>query len=127
MQAEGAPAKSPDGSGPAGPVVLERLIAESQVRIVQGTRISTAGKALILPHDKKIELSENVVVADSANGGSRMESPNLEISNGEVSTVADSGVPGQPLVRPSYIFPSSMLNVEKLRKPSDKPSAGTSH
>jgi len=124
MQAEGAPAKSATGSGPAGPVVLEQVIAEGSVRITQGTRVSTAGKALILPHEGRVELSENALVVDSANGGSRLENANLEISQGEVAAVSIPGVPGQPLVRPTLVLPSNAF--DKVRKPVDKPSAGTS-
>jgi len=94
------------------------------VRITQGTRVSTAGKALILPHEGRVELSENALVVDSANGGSRLENANLEISQGEVAAVSIPGVPGQPLVRPTLVLPSNAF--DKVRKPVDKPSAGTS-
>jgi hypothetical protein len=126
MRAEGTPAKNADGSNAAGPVVLERVIAEDHVRIVQGTRISTANKAILLPREGKIDLTGNVVVVDSANGGTRMENSDLELTKDAIVTIPTPGVPGRPLTRPTFSGRSSTMNFDKIGKPANKPAAGTS-
>ncbi len=123
MRAQGTPAKNADGSNATGPVILERVIAEDHVRITQGTRVSTAGKAVLLPHEGKVELSENAVVVNSADG-SRLENADLELTKGEVVAVPAPAASGQPIVRPTIILPSKAMNFDKVGKPADKPSAG---
>jgi len=124
MRAEGSAPQNADSTKPAGPVVLERVIAESNVRITQGTQVSTAGKALILPHEQKVELSENATVVDSATGR-RMENANIELSKGEVSATSASAVPEKPLTRLHFTLPPGTF--DNVAKPANKASAGTSH
>jgi lipopolysaccharide export system protein LptA len=47
---------------------FKHLIAVGHVRIVQGDREATCGRAEVLPRDNKIILTENPVVTDHGNG-----------------------------------------------------------
>jgi len=70
---------------------FKSLIATGRVKIVQGDRVATCGRAEVLPGDEKIILTENPLVRDrdSAVTGERMI-----LFRGERRAVVESGASG---------------------------------
>ena len=70
---------------------FKSLIAKGRVKIVQGERVATCGRAEVLPGEEKIILTENPLVRDneSAVTGERMV-----LYRGERRAVVESGASG---------------------------------
>jgi lipopolysaccharide export system protein LptA len=80
---------------------FKSLVAVGNVRIVQGDREATCGRAEIFPGEDKIVLSENPVVRDLGNESS-FSAPVLELYRGQRRAVA----PPQPGGRTRIVLPA---------------------
>src|SRR4051794_7487638 len=77
---------------------FKSLVATGHVRIVQGDREATCGRAEIFPGEDKIVLSENPVVRDTGNDSS-FSAPVLELYRGQRRAIAPGG--GTRIVLPA--------------------------
>jgi lipopolysaccharide export system protein LptA len=80
---------------------FKSLVATGHVKIVQGDREATCGRAEIFPGEDKIVLSEGAFVVDSGNGSSISHSV-LELYRGQRRAVA----PPQPGDRMRIVLPA---------------------
>jgi lipopolysaccharide export system protein LptA len=128
MSAIGASAPSADPAKPGkAPMTLDRILADGEVWIVQGTTISTAGHAEILPAEHIATLSDNAMVADSTRN-MNLKDANIVIhlDTHRAEAVRPPPTPGATATRPTITLPAGAINFDKLMKPGDKPAAGSS-
>lgn len=130
MIAFGVPATETDPTQPgATKMTLERILMEGAVRIVQGTMVSTADHAEILPNQKPpiATLSENVVVVDPArNLNLNHADVIIHLDTRQAEAVTPPAQPGQKAVRPTFTVQTGANPFDKGTKPGDKPAAGSS-
>lgn len=92
---------------------FKSLVATGHVRILQGDREATCGRAEIFPGEDKIVLSENPVVLDTGNQSS-FTAPLLELYRGQRRAVA----PPQPGGGTKIVLPALKdLGYEKDKAP----------
>ncbi|MEO7412741.1 MAG: LptA/OstA family protein [Opitutaceae bacterium] len=101
---------------------FKSLVATGNVRIVQGDREATCGRAEIFPGEDKIVLSENPLVRDTGNESS-FTAPVLELYRGQRRAIA----PAQPGGRTRIVLPALKdLGYEKDKAtPSPDPAPKT--
>ena len=94
---------------------FKSLVAKGRVKIVQGDRVATCGKAEVLPGEEKIILTENPLVRDneSAVTGERMV-----LYRGERRAVVESGASGPARVT---LPPIRDLGFQKEKNEEKKP------
>lgn len=98
---------------------FKSLIATGNVRILQGDREATCGRAAVYPGEDKVELSENPVVR-SLKEGWVQTGPRMVLHRGERRAVIEGIGENRPrLVLP----PLKDLGYDK-EKPKEKPKAG---
>ncbi len=110
---------------------IDYIVARGNVRLVQGTRVATAGLAEIFVGNGTIVLSDHPVVADSAPDGIGAVGTQLILHKGDrrasivgepASTTPGSGKPANPAQRPTVFLPRNAINFDNLGKALDKPS-----
>ena len=89
------------------------LLATGHVRIVQGDRVATCGRAEVFPGEDRIVLTENPSV-EIASEGYKATAPRMVLYRGQRRAVLE-GTLGQP----SHI---SLPAIKDLGFPADKPS-----
>lgn len=106
---------SPNPPAAGAPASVERIVAQGNVRIVQATRIATAGRAEILPGPGTVTLSEEPRVTDSAEGSSA-EGAELVLRRGQRTAYIEGAPPGSsmPTERPTVILPP--MNFDNIFK-----------
>jgi lipopolysaccharide export system protein LptA len=70
---------------------FKSLIAKGRVKIIQGDRVATCGRAEVLPGEEKIILTENPLVRD---GQSAVTGERMVLFRGERRAVVESGASG---------------------------------
>lgn len=70
---------------------FKSLIAKGRVKIIQGERVATCGRAEVLPGEEKIILTENPLVRD---GQSAVTGERMILFRGERRAVVESGASG---------------------------------
>jgi lipopolysaccharide export system protein LptA len=92
---------------------FKSLVATGNVRIIQGDREATCGRAEIFPGEDKIVLSQNPVVRDTGNEAS-FTAPVLELYRGQRRAVA----PAQPGGGTRIVLPALKdLGYDKDKEP----------
>jgi lipopolysaccharide export system protein LptA len=97
---------------------FKSLIAKGRVKIIQGDRVATCGRAEVLPGEEKIILTENPLVRDreSAVTGERMI-----LFRGERRAVVESGASGPARVTLPPIRDLGFEKKEGEAKKEDEP------
>ncbi len=109
-------------------LVVDNIVAEKNVRIVQGAqdeRVSTADRALITPSLGTAKLTGNVVVVNNLTGSSlRYGDVVLTLASGHLNeeVVPQQAAPGQPIQRPTIIVPAQSLHLDEYKKSLKKDS-----
>jgi lipopolysaccharide export system protein LptA len=89
------------------------MLATGHVKIVQGDRVATCGRAEVFPGEDRIVLTESPVV-EIASEGYKVSGPRMVLYRGQRRAVVE-GTPGQP----SHI---SLPAIKDLGFPADKPA-----
>jgi lipopolysaccharide export system protein LptA len=89
------------------------LLATGHVKIVQGDRVATSGRAEVFPGEDRIVLTESPVVKIESEGYT-VSGPRMVLYRGQRRAVVE-GTPGQP----SHI---SLPAIKDLGFPADKPA-----
>jgi lipopolysaccharide export system protein LptA len=89
------------------------MLATGHVKIVQGDRVATCGRAEVFPGEDRIVLTESPVV-EIKSEGYKVYGPRMVLYKGQRRAVVE-GTPGQP----SHI---SLPAIKDLGFPADKPS-----
>jgi lipopolysaccharide export system protein LptA len=92
------------------------MLATGKVRIVQGDRVATCGRAEVFPGEDRIVLTENPVVKIESEHY-EMAGPRMVLYRGQRRAVIE-GTPGQPV----HV---SLPGIKDLGFPSEKPEEGT--